>query len=299
MDFLRGKNPRKVKTSGNLKDKFHKSSRRNVSIFFSKQFEVCHFAIAKNASSLLRPWIYSLDDLSYEEENALYGPRTIQLSIKEYRLRFPNYFLFTCVRNPFSRLISCYLDKFVFSVFKDGKRIQYSGDDIQAFQSNLRIFRNVENYAQRELGSTPDGGLTFEQFLNSIQPDWPPAKVDDDCRCDSHWASQFDLMAFKELGYDAVLKCESLSSEMEVLQGCLGIPKSKFVQGRRNETRGKHSSNTTAGYLGNVPAAELSSSGAARTAADLNFFTPETVDLVFDLYGKDVAVFGYEPPQLN
>ena len=241
-----------------------------------------------------------LDSLPYHPENALYGDRTLLIPVKEYRLRFASYFLFTCVRDPFSRLISSYLDKFVYSVFQDGKRISPKGSSVKAFQGNIAKFMAVEEYAQDTFGTLPESGLTFEEFLKAIRPEWPPDQTSQGLRCDPHWASQFDLIALPQLGYDAVLKCESLFDELEEMQDLLGIPAKKHFRSWGNKTR-EHGLRkvSEAGYLGNIAAAQLSRTGVAKQALDENFYCPETLELVSNLYRKDLAVFNYETPQIK
>lgn len=277
-----------------------RNAKRTAYIFFSKRFGLSYFPVAKSASSGLRPWMYSLDNQPYCQENALNGDRTVILPVKEYRVQFASYYLFTCVRNPFSRLISSYLDKFVYSVFSDGERIQRKGSSIRAFKGSIDKFTAIEQYAQDEAGSTPESGLTFEAFLKTISPEWPPELAERGSRCDPHWASQFDLISLTQLSYDAILKCESLFSEMDELQSQLGIPTEKHFRSRSNETRGNVSRGASGvGYIGDTPAAELSRTGIAKQAINESFYRSETLELVSKMYNKDLAVFGYEAPQVT
>ena len=283
-----------------IDQKFPQNYNRDVYIFFSKKFDLCYFPVAKSASSGLRPWMYSLDDFPYHDENALYGDRTILLPVREYRFQFASSFLFTCVRNPFSRLISSYLDKFVYSVFQDGKRIPPKGSSVKAFRGNIANFTAVEKYAQDTFGVLPESGLTFEEFLKAIRPEWPPDKRSHGLRCDPHWASQFDLIALPQLGYDAVLKCESLFTELKELQNLWGIPENKRFRSWKNKTRDHELPKVAEiGYLGDVSAAELSRTGFAKQALDENFYQRETLALVRKLFRKDIAVFDYQAPRIK
>lgn len=104
-----------------------------------------------------------------------------------------SYLKFCFVRNPFSRILSCYLDKFVNNEFERRRLSPY-------------------------LGLSPTQRPTFETFLSVI------SEQDDHDR-DIHWASQTFLLQPKKIKYNVVGRFENFNAEFSEICRRLGIEK--------------------------------------------------------------------------
>lgn len=105
---------------------------------------------------------------------------------------FGSYFRFCFVRNPFGRILSCYLDKFVKSPWERERRLP-------AF------------------GFPPEYSLSFKEFLTIIA-DQPNKDKD------IHWMPQVDLLSIDVVSYDFIGRFDYFSYELKKLEKILGIP---------------------------------------------------------------------------
>lgn len=107
------------------------------------------------------------------------------------------FFKFTYVRNPYTRILSCYLDKMV-----------------QVEHERVRLLPN--------LGFATDYQPTFIEFLDAIyaQPD--------ESR-DAHWMSQARLTGIGKIDYDFIGRYETFGSSFPKLLDRLGIDSGLFV----------------------------------------------------------------------
>ena len=112
-------------------------------VSFSNRYRCLYVAIPKNASSSIAAWLYQLDGLDYHPDRLVHS---LGLAPEAIHQRFPGHFLFTCVRNPFTRIVSCYLDKFVFTQFKDGTR-KSTENAPAAYRGNLERIQRLEQIA--------------------------------------------------------------------------------------------------------------------------------------------------------
>ena len=257
---------------------------------YSDRYRCVYLPLAKCASTSLQTWIYSLDDQDRVAGLGASGVRSVSISRQDFRQRFEGYFVFTCVRNPFARLVSCYTDKFVRNCFIKGRRTARQGHDVPAFQSTIRSCDAVEAYAAKHFGADLKKGLTFENFLSSIEVDW--AENTENLRAESHWVSLYDLGFFDWLAYDYVCRAETLGSDFAALAQRLSAP--PFDKAVHAKNRLRQEGVESRAYFGNLTAAELSRSSLHLKVAVANFYTAETVALVKQRFARDLDQFGYE-----
>jgi hypothetical protein len=119
------------------------------------------------------------------------------------------YFKFAYVRNPFTRIFSCYLDKMV----KD-----------QAERRRLAPM----------LGFSPDDHPTFREFLDAIH-----AQPEE--RRDSHWANQSYLLQMNNIAYDFIGRYESFAQSFPLVLKRIGIPLDYFADAEKDA---RHATNS-------------------------------------------------------
>jgi hypothetical protein len=96
-----------------------------------------------------------------------------------------NYFIFTFVRNPFSRVISCFNDKL---------------SKPSSFRALVSRFYFSEN----------DREISFDQFLDFISEE-------KNIYLDAHWAPQVDLLPFPIERYDLIGSVENMSDSLNYM----------------------------------------------------------------------------------
>lgn len=259
-------------------------------IVYSEKFRTVLVPIGKSASTSLMAWIYQIEDAEFNAHLGPQGERNLVLSEYEFKQRFGDYYIFTCVRNPFSRLVSCFLDKFVFDLFANGVRKNRENISVEAFEPSHNNFEDIETFAFEKMGGNYDAGITFEMFLQAIESGYVEgAEVP---RVDAHWASQHAIGQFDNIAYNKVCRFESLSADVKSIEHDLQIPIDQHFQIFRNVQR-KPEMNDDLRYYGNISAAELSKISSCRSTPVKNFFTAETLELVMEKFESDVNYFGY------
>lgn len=111
----------------------------------------------------------------------------------EEALRGDQYFRFCFVRNPISRIVSCWLEKFV--------------------NNESERFRLAPL-----LGLNPEGNISFITFLHAIleRPDE---------YCDPHWAAQTYLLQPRRVNYSYIGRFETFAIHLSAICRYLKIPK--------------------------------------------------------------------------
>jgi len=115
------------------------------------------------------------DDLDLDD---LFGPES-------------DFFTFTFVRNPYSRALSCYLEKIV------GKR-------------------HLSDVRRPKLGIPLDAEVSFREFLEAVARQKPRGM-------DIHWAPQATLAAFGKIQHGFVGRFESFGSDLRWVIDRLGL----------------------------------------------------------------------------
>ena len=118
------------------------------------------------------------------------------------------FYRFCFVRNPFTRLLSCYLDKICRPA---------------PIRKSL-----LEKLGRPD--DPPNSPMTFEEFVNVIRGQSAAAM-------DPHWAPQTHLLLHGRMRYDFVGKFETFDRDMSAVLRRLAISDEYYVHERRNETR--------------------------------------------------------------
>ncbi len=157
---------------------------------FNCEYDIGYSRIQKNANSTT---IVLMDSLSGKDVGVNASKKSItrirSMDIKTIR-RLAEFQYFVVVRNPYSRTLSAFLQKFP----KERYRNEYG-----KFQLDI------------------DGFRAFVRWLDN----GGSAK-------NSHWAPQLAQMCFKLSDYDAVIKIENYNAEMREFLTQVGVPESKI-----------------------------------------------------------------------
>jgi len=116
---------------------------------------------------------------------------------------FAEYFSFSFVRNPWSRLLSCYRDKVLFQA--------------EGFTNSTRRAGVADCFARHEQITA---GMTFDEFIAAV------ASIPDDA-ADAHFRSQYTFIANTkgDVSVDFVGRFESLNRDLVEIQQRAGMPR--------------------------------------------------------------------------
>lgn len=175
-------------------------------------------------------------------------------------------FTFTCVRNPYTRVLSCFLDK-ICGIQRSGNR--YRGDLVPMIASHYDMV----------IGETPDDEFdqiaAFRKFLLFVRD---TVKFRHPMHPDIHWApiaGHASTLVNNGGKYDLVFATEDFAAGMgEVLR--------QVPPAHRPDLENLPRFNESEGH------------GPKRAHALEDYFDDLAVHIMTDIYRKDFAVFGYD-----
>ena len=221
-----------------------RKTKARVGKIISLEHKFVFFMIPKVATSSFRRWQAQFEAIRTR------SPLSKVVTDQAERER---YYRFAFVRNPWSRVVSCYNDKIC----------------------NVNKINKITIMA-RYPGLTPN--MSFPDFV-----DWLCSEEGQDAYADPHWRSQHDLLADEsgKVRLDFVGRLENLQGDMDEVCERISIPKFKIPhrnRARNGQETGEAGEN---GESGREP----------RHYRD--YYTNETRDLVAERYKKDLETFGY------
>jgi hypothetical protein len=224
--------------------------------------------IAKVACSSIKRWFLALagehvpEDASIHKAARRHRMREQSALLALRALRDPRYFKFTLVRNPWSRLVSAYLNKFL--------------------RVNSCSTRFAEEMSRGSLPPRDDHGLvqiTFAQFVQHLAASNP-------ARYDVHWRPQYLYLTGHR--FDFVGRFEHLSDDFADLQRKLGtsapLPRCKTTRYAAEPQQTEIVADLTPSPLiarGPLPDYRW-------------FYTPALREIVERIYAPDIQLWNYE-----
>jgi hypothetical protein len=208
-----------------------------------------------------------------------YGPTEIQHLLDTY-------YKFSIVRNPWSRIVSAFAEKFLCtSLFKisslqifhgirraQGYKIKYDTTIPLEFPNSIK---------QHPADSSIDyeRGVTFLEFVDFI------CSQNDD-EMDIHWKPQWTFMDGFE--WDFIGHVESLNQDFQAICQKLGTPEIKLA----HRVKVKYEKFDSDKNLANVPSSMLCKNLSAPLPSQL--WTDDLLNKIAVRYHKDIQLFGYE-----
>ena len=268
--------------------------------FVDNERHFIYCGIPKNACSTIKIWF--LENLGVSLKDRVAGePHELasRFSLRRYkpaeaRRLMRTYFLFTFVRNPWNRIASGYINKFV-QAHGDSENPnlplnQCNKEAIERYwmrchgQLSYDTSRMVHQTVNAEKKPTSsqidyDRGLTFREFVEHLC-----MEVDRDLNV--HWRSQEWFQ--KGVKFDFVGRVENLTEDMETLEKRLGIS-GKIGYANRSARAKENEKNPL--RMTDVPSGEMRDQNYIPTHD--NLWTNELIQKVFVRYRKDIRKYGY------
>lgn len=243
-------------------------------IFVAENLKIVYCPIAKNACSTLKRLIAELSDVA-NKENILEGDihsntdlYKTGLQVKDYHvseaekiLVGPGYFRFAVLRNPSSRLLSAYWEKFVLNR-EDEANLEHTRSIIEAVQ--------IKN---KKISFDSSVEINFSDFVNAVTSYCPE-------ELDPHWKPQYTYLRGVE--YDALYNQENMRRLYQDLSSIAGrdvSPKSFNVS---NSGSGMHINNA----MFMLPGELLKYKNVSKES----FFNPDINRKVADFFKEDFAL---------
>ena len=197
--------------------------------------------------------------------------------LKDTRVLDGRMFRFTFVRNPWSRLVSGYLNRIV------GRGIEYRQMMKRVARGSwYRVDRRARYYLRKwtlGAGWPESAEPTFREFVQREVAGLAPDDMN------PHWRPQHAFIGSFEP--DFVGKFERLEEDVEQLCLRLGIDNSL-----PHLNRSRYKKKSTSECFADCAQSEL------RSMHELplyrQFYTPDLVDIVADVYRQDIQRFGYD-----
>jgi tetratricopeptide (TPR) repeat protein len=175
----------------------------------------------------------------------------------------PTYFKFVILRNPFDRLVSAYIDKFVRSPKPNRHSIP------------------VINQVYKSLGKQPDQhqSITFKQFIDFLTDK-------EDRLLDPHWRPQYIYLGLGLLAFDFIGQFENLTPAIEILEKKLNTHIKTDVAPAHRINYGNFDKNKK--YCDTYPK-DLRKLSSFPTSASM--YTPGIEEIVRKKYAKDIEIY--------
>jgi len=175
----------------------------------SHRFKICYVEVAKAACSTIKktlqtaeiypePWDFDTPNMTRSESPL----GSINSSNFAPILYGNEYFRFSFVRDPFTRVLSAYLEKL------KGYRRRYRKKLI-----NQEVFDYISKEFEK-LNLYPEKNISFLEFLRSIA-ELSPHDLD------IHWCPQHILLNIDEIKYDHIGKFERFTKNFKVVQNVI------------------------------------------------------------------------------
>ncbi len=146
----------------------------------------------------------------------LLAPRQLNEDLLKDVLSGPDYFRFTFVRDPFARLLSCYLDRIA--------------------DRKSRPYRQLIAALGKERGYRPG----FAEFIEAICAQSPYEQ-------NNHWRVQYDDAMMAEIAYDHIGRQESFDADMDAIMARITGKTQSRVAGEVNASPAQTSSGSRLG----------------------------------------------------
>lgn len=183
-------------------------------VFVSKPARVIYCPIGKNACTFLKAEVartarpafmnYMARDIHFITDHVRTGLQLSDYPEAEARALAadPAYLRFAVLRDPFDRLLSAYVEKFVIG--------RTAPDNIQHTVSVVAPVQRAEGLGQPD----HDRGISFRQFVEHLA-------VADPTQLDAHWRPQALYLA--GMTYDRLFRIDALDRVMEMLEARSGL----------------------------------------------------------------------------
>ncbi len=183
-------------------------------VFVSKPAKVIYCPIGKNACTFLKAEVartaqpafmnYMARDIHFITDHVRTGLQLSDYPEAEARALAtdPAYLRFAVLRDPFDRLLSAYIEKFVLG--------RTAPDNIQHTRSVVAPVQRAAGLGQPD----HDRGISFRQFVSHLE-------TADPARLDPHWRPQALYLA--GMDYDRLFRIDELDTVMEMLETRSGL----------------------------------------------------------------------------
>jgi hypothetical protein len=250
----------------------------------SEPFRLLYIPIEKVACSALKSWVIELHEGTGQtiqfDPNAhtrsRYELQAHSWTTVRQALRDKSLFRFAFVRNPWDRLVSGFLNKFV--PWKS-PAAKFAAEHDRRMKWRKALHRFSAGLLCRDCQSTSArwrDDLTFRQFVAEVRQRNPQ-------RLDLHWRPQHLFLGSVKL--DFLGRFENLADDFRAL--CTRLK----LAGELRETNKTSRTPSVHRHLADASLAEL------RTLSGFPgyqwFYTPDLVEKVADLYAEDIRRFKY------
>jgi len=175
----------------------------NYLINISETYKYIYFETPKVGCSTIKRTLHKLEvdnvsdipeDVHDKNSSPLLSPLELEKNFTEYLN--DDYFKFTFVRNPYTRILSCYLDKIV-------------------GRSKIVFLPKI--------GFDPNAELSFKEFLLAV-------KKQSYAEMDSHWTPQSVLLAADSISLDFIGRQENFDNDLQKALAIINKTKSNTIE---------------------------------------------------------------------